>query len=307
MKIYLTGASGMVGRNILESGIQQKHEVYSPRHSEVDLLDIASVKKSLQQLKPDLIIHCAGVVGGIQANMSQPLRFFIENLDMGKNLVAAAKELEIKKFLNMSSSCMYPKDKNTPLLESDILSGYLEPTNEGYALAKVAVTKMCSYITKQQPEYLYRTLIPCNLFGKYDKFDLAHGHMVPAVIRKIHEAVQNDSPTVEIWGDGKARREFLYTEDVADFVLFAIDKLAELPEMINVGLGHDYTILEYYQEIAKVVGFKGEFTFNLDKPIGMKRKLVDVSLATKLGWKSKTNLHEGLKKTYAYYLSTLNK
>ncbi len=305
MKIFLTGSSGMVGRNILESGIQNKHEIFYPRHSEVDLLNYKAVKDSLASFQPDLVIHCAGIVGGIQANIKEPLRFFFENLEMGKNLVWASHELGIKKFLNMSSSCMYPKDKDTSLSESDILSGYLEPTNEGYALAKVAVTKMCAYITRQNPKMHYKTLIPCNLFGKYDKFDLAAGHMVPAVIRKIHEAVQNKEKTVEIWGNGEARREFLYTEDVADFVQFSIEKMEQLPEMINVGLGFDYTILEYYKEIAAVVGFKGEFTFNLDKPIGMKRKLVDVSLAKKMGWQSKTSLNEGLKKTYAYYLSTL--
>lgn len=305
MKIYLTGASGMVGRNILENGLQNKHEVLTPRHGDVDLLDYASVKKSLEFFKPDLVIHCAGVVGGIQANINQPLRFFIENLEMGKNLVLASKELKIKNLLNMSSSCMYPKDKSTALVESDVLSGYLEPTNEGYALAKVAIAKMCTYITKENPEFNYKTLIPCNLYGKYDRFDLAFGHMVPSVIRKIHEAVNNKDSMVEIWGDGKARREFLFTEDVADFVSYAIDRLEKLPPMTNVGLGYDYTILEYYQEIASMVGYKGDFTFNLDKPIGMKRKLVDVTLAQEFGWKAKTSLQVGLKKTYDYYLSTL--
>ena len=295
----------MVGRNILDSGIQNNHELFCPKHSEVDLLSYEAVKKSLSNFKPDLIIHCAGVVGGIQANIKEPLKFFIENLEMGKNLVWAAHHLGIKKFLNMSSSCMYPKDSNDALKETDILAGYLEPTNEGYALAKIAVTKMFSYISRQHSEFLYRTLVPCNLYGKHDKFDLAFGHMVPAVIRKIHEAVEAKSPTVEIWGDGTARREFLYTEDVADFVLFCLDKLEKMPEMVNIGLGFDYTILEYYQEIARVVGFQGEFTFNLDKPIGMKRKLVDVTLAANLGWKSKTSLNEGLQKTYQFYLSTL--
>lgn len=303
MRIFLTGANGMVGKNILESGILDLHDVYSPSRQELNLLNFHDVKLTLKKYQPDLVIHCAGVVGGIQANIKEPVRFLFENLEIGKNVVWASHELEIKKLINLSSSCMYPKDKDTALLEDDILTGPLEPTNEGYALAKIATAKLCMFISKQFPEFHYKTLVPCNLYGRWDKFDLSFGHMIPAVIRKIHEAVENKSTTVEIWGDGSARREFMYTADLADFILFSLKNFEALPTTINVGLGQDYSILDYYKHISTVVGFTGEFKFDLSKPVGMKRKLVDVSRARALGWKSKTTLLDGITATYKFYLN----
>lgn len=303
MKIFLTGSSGMVGKNILEGGTCLNNEWFCPSHSELDLLNYAHVEAALHNFQPDLIIHAAGVVGGIQANIKEPVRFFYDNLEIGKNVVWAAKKLGIKKILNLSSSCMYPKDKDTMLVEEDILTGSIELTNEGYALAKIVVAKLCAFISNEFKDLHYKTLIPCNLYGRWDKFDLSHGHMIPAVIKKIHEAVKNNSNTVEIWGDGTARREFMYAADLADFILFAADNFEKLPNMINVGLGHDFSILEYYKQIAKVVGFKGDFSFNLTKPIGMKRKLIDVSKSNRLGWTAKTSLKDGLEKTYNFFLS----
>lgn len=303
MKIFLTGSNGMVGKNILESGILESHDVFYPKRNELDLKDYSAVEKALKKFKPDLVIHSAGVVGGIQANIKEPVRFLFDNLEIGKNVVWASKELGVKRLLNLSSSCMYPKNREIPLLEEEILSGPLEPTNEGYALAKITIAKLCSYISAQFPELQYKTLIPCNLYGRWDKFDLSFGHMVPAVIRKIHEAVTKHSSTVEIWGDGKARREFMYTAELANFILFAIENFEQLPLMINVGLGYDHTILEYYQEIAKIIGFTGEFKFDLTKPVGMNRKLVDISKAAALGWTAKSSLTTGLTETYKFFLN----
>ena len=198
---------------------------------------------------------------------------------------------------------MYPRDAVNPLAEELILKGELEPTNEGYALAKVASTRLCEYICKEDTQLIYKTVIPCNLYGEYDKFDPNHSHMIPAVIRKLDDAVKAEVDEIDIWGDGEARREFMYAEDLADFIFYAIEGFSDMPQNINVGLGTDYTINEYYQTIAKVVGFKGKFKHDLDKPVGMKQKLIDDTKLANFGWSYKTSLEMGIKKTFQYYLS----
>jgi len=195
---------------------------------------------------------------------------------------------------------MYPKDCQDVLTEDLILAGPLEPTNEGYAIAKIMASKLCDYA---QSEFglSYKTLIPCNLYGKYDNFHPLKSHMIPAVIRKVHEASIINS-SVEIWGTGKARREFMFVEDLIDFIIWSLDNYNQLPSMINVGLGHDFSIKEYYQSIAEVIGYKGDFTYDLSKPEGMKRKLCSIQKQSQLGWEPKHSLKEGLEKTYQYYL-----
>jgi GDP-L-fucose synthase len=196
---------------------------------------------------------------------------------------------------------MYPREAQNPLQEELILKGELEPTNEGYAIAKVVATRLCEYIVKENPALQYKTVIPCNLYGKYDKFSPEHSHMVPAVIKKIYEAKQNNATEIDIWGDGLARREFMYTADLADFVFYALDHFDKMPQNINVGLGFDYTINEYYEAIAAAVGFTGKFVHDLSKPIGMKQKLIDDSKLKQFGWQHKTSLKEGIKKTLDYF------
>ncbi len=302
MKILITGASGMVGKNLSNHKEMQSYHLLTPSSRELDLLDGQSVKKYLEKNVPDLIIHCAGRVGGIQANIKHPVDFLIQNLDMGKNLVLSARDLKIKKIINLGSSCMYPRDAINPLKEDTILKGELEPTNEGYAIAKVSVAKLCEYINREDETFVYKTLIPCNLYGYHDKFDPKHSHMIPAVIRKIHEAKESDSNEIDIWGDGEARREFMFAEELSDFIAYAIPRLEEMPSYLNVGLGYDFSINEYYQAIAKVVGYKGKFVHDLSKPVGMKQKLVDVSKLNNFGWKSKLSLEDGINKTYNYFL-----
>ncbi len=293
----------MVGHNILEHDKVQSHDVLAPKRQKLNLFDYGMVEHYLQHNRPDLIIHCAGKVGGIQANMQEPFRFLLENLDMGRNVVVAAKRVGIKKLLNLGSSCMYPRNAPNPLQEEMVLKGELEPTNEGYAIAKVAVTKLCEYLSREDATYQYKTLIPCNLYGRWDKFEPAHSHMIPAVIRKIHEATVQEQSEVKIWGDGEARREFLYAGDLADMVMLGIDRFDDLPGLMNVGLSTDYSINEYYEAIARVIGFSGKFTHDLSKPVGMKQKLVDVSRQTTFKWKPNNTLEEGIKKSYEFYLS----
>lgn len=300
-RILLTGANGMVGKNILEHPLANGFEFLTPNSQELNLLNQQQVKDYLKTNNPDMIIHAAGRVGGIQANMAHPVAFLVDNMQMGLNLIQSAYDLEIPRLMNMSSSCMYPRAAANPLVEELILKGELEPTNEGYALAKIASTRLCEYIVRESPELQYKTVIPCNLYGRHDKFDPKHSHMIPAVIKKIYDAKQKQQPTIDIWGDGTARREFMYAGDLADFVFYAIEHYEKMPQNINVGLGHDYTINEYYQAIASVIGYQGEFVHDLTKPVGMKQKLIDDTKLKAFGWQFKTSLNEGIEQTLKFY------
>ncbi|MCK5819849.1 MAG: GDP-L-fucose synthase [Psychromonas sp.] len=302
MKILLTGANGMVGKNILVFAKSYQHEFLSPSSTELNLLDELSVQEYVRTNKPDMVIHAAGIVGGIQANMAQPVKFLVDNMQMGLNILTAANDGGIGKVLNLSSSCMYPREALNPLSEDLILKGELEPTNEGYALAKITSTRLCEYIRSENNERLYKTIIPCNLYGCFDKFDPNDSHMIPAVIRKLDEAKKNNQQEIDIWGNGEARREFMYAEDLADFVFYAIDNFEKMPQNLNVGLGKDYTINEYYQAVADVVGFRGSFKHDLSKPVGMKQKLIDDKKLKEFGWAYKTELKIGIQKTYEFYL-----
>ena len=278
-KIFLTGGTGMVGSNIREHIASNRYIIFAPTSAELDLTHFDSVDRYLKMHQPDIVVHSAGLVGGIQAN--------------------------IKKLLNLASSCMYPRDMEIGLTEDMILKGELEPTNEGYALAKVVATRLCEYMNREDEKWQYKSAIPCNLYGKYDKFDPKHSHMVPAVIRKIYEAKENNISEVEIWGDGLSRREFMYAGDLADFVYYALEHFDEMPQNLNVGLGTDYTINEYYQVIAEVIGYEGTFTHDLTKPMGMKKKMIDNTKLTAFGWQPKTSLKEGIKLTLEYFKNTV--
>ena len=292
----------MVGRNLREHPASADWEVLSPARADLDLTDAQSVLRWFKQHRPDAVIHAAGLVGGIQANLASPVAFLAVNAAMGQNIVLAAREAGVAWFLNLASTCMYPRGLDTPLSEDLILTGELEPTNEGYAIAKILTTRLCQYVRREDPSLHYKTLIPCNLYGRHDKFDPAHSHLVPAVIHKIQEAKRSGAETVEIWGDGTARREFLYAGDLADATLRALDEIETLPDLMNVGLGQDQSINEYYAAVADVVGWTGRFVHDLTRPVGMKRKLSDVSRLSTWGWQAPTPLHEGLRRTYQYYL-----
>jgi len=300
-RVFVTGGNGMVGRNTVER-LQTIYQVFAPSRNEVDLTDPKATLKAIDSFQPDFLLHCAGLVGGIQANINAPVRFLTENLVLGLNVVNAAAKVGVPRLMNFGSSCMYPKDRTEALSESMILTGALEPTNEGYALAKIAVSKLCDYHERENSSLHYRTVVPCNLYGKYDQFDPIKSHLVPAAIRKIHEAKASGQKAVTVWGSGGARREFMFAGDLAEFVAYSLLDFDRLPNVLNVGLGDDHTINDYYRTVAQVVGYHGEFVHDLTKPEGMARKLINVERLNQFGWKSGVSLQTGLQLTYQYFL-----
>jgi GDP-L-fucose synthase len=308
MRILLTGATGMVGRNILEHQHASRHEWLSPGSRELDLCNAAAVTAYIAEARPDFIIHCAGKVGGIHANIREPVEFMLRNFDMGRNVVVAARAARVLRLLNLGSSCMYPRNCLDHLHEDMVLGGELEPTNEGYALAKIGVSRLCRYIAAEDSRFRYKTLIPCNLYGRWDKFDPAHSHLIPAVIRKLHAAKTTGVATIDIWGDGTARREFMYSADLADCIHRALENqhFDSLPDLMNVGPGDDHSIDDYYRSIASVVGYRGSFWHDTSRPVGMKRKLVAIDRQAAWGWQPDTKLEEGVRRTYAFFLEQEN-
>ena len=300
--LLLTGGSGMVGRNLLEHLAANAWNVIAPSSQELNLCDAKATLAFVQRVKPDVIVHAAGRVGGIQANIAAPVDFLVTNLDLGRNIVMAARECKVPRLLNLGSSCIYPRNAANPLPESAVMHGELEPTNEGYALAKIAVAKLCEYVSRESPELSYKTIIPCNLYGMHDKFSPGSSHLVPAIIHKIHIARSHGLTEVEIWGDGTARREFMYAGDLADAIWRALDSFDSLPDLMNVGVGGDHSVNEYYRIAANVIGWHGRFVHNTSKPAGMMQKLVSIEKQTAWGWMPSTGLENGLRAAYAYYL-----
>lgn len=299
MKILITGAGGMVGRNLIANPRRASHDVLAPSRAEVDLTDRAVTAAFIDRHRPDLIINAAGLVGGIQANMASDARFLAENLAIGLNVLTAAARSDVPRLINLGSSCMYPKDLDGSLTEDLLLSAPLEPTNEGYALAKIATCKLTTGLGRDGVGRTWRTLIPCNLYGEFDHYEPSRSHMVAAALAKVERAVRDDARTVEIWGDGEARREFLFAGDLADFIWRFHDRLADLPEVMNVGVGEDVTINDYYRACAVAVGYRGGFSHDLARPVGMRRKRLDVSAQSKLGWRPPTPMAAGLLATVA--------
>jgi GDP-L-fucose synthase len=304
MRILLTGGSGMLGSALRRLNREYgRHDLVAPTRSELDLSDAAAVRTYLARERFDLIIHCAAKVGGIGANIADPAGFLKDNIALNIALIGEAAEARVPRLLNIGSSCMYPRDHRQPLVESDILTGPLEPTNEGYALAKIVAARHCEYLSSSG-SFAYRTLIPCNLYGPGDNYAPACSHLVAGIIAKVHSAKQAQKPVVEIWGDGRARREFLYVDDLARWILgLSIDRISELPHHLNLGYGSDLSVADYYRVAADVIGFDGDFSFDLSKPTGMRQKLMDSSLASAFGWVAETSLEEGIARAYRAFLS----
>lgn len=309
MRVLLTGGRGMLGSAIraLAPSLRPEWEIDFPSSKDFDCRNQVATQAWFAKNSYDLVIHCAARVGGIKANMANPVEFFADNLLMNTNLIEESRNAGVPKFIFIGSSCMYPRDYKNPLKESYVLEAPLEPTNEGYALSKIAGARHCEYISRQCG-LTYKTLIPSNLYGPGDHFDAEKSHLIAAILMKMHNAKEAGDETVEIWGDGTARREFLFVDDLAAFILTAASNLEALPPLLNVGKGHDYTVNEYYEAAAEVVGYKGRFTHKLDAPVGMMRKLMDSSIAEQqFGWNPQTGLKTGLARTYDYYLSERKK
>ena len=297
--ILILGASGFVGKNFLSNAEATKYKILSPFSDELDLLNKDEITSYLKRSKPDFIINAAGKVGGILKNIKSQYSFLLENTLINLNLISASKEQKVKNFINLSSSCIYPSNFNKPIKEDDLLTDRLEKTNEGYALSKIIGLKLTEYINDD--DFKYKTIIPCNLYGPHDNFDTNFGHMIPSVVNKSHNAKVKEHKTVKVWGDGTSKREFMYIKDLVEFIYFSIKNFEKLPNIINVGVGYDYTIKEYYQMISRIIGYDGKFEYDISKPQGMKRKLVDISKLNDLGWTHKYSIEEGLMDTYKFF------
>lgn len=308
-RVWITGGGGMVGRALQESfgRLRPDVRVVAPSSSELDLTRREDVDAFVRDTAPDVVVHAAGKVGGIAANIANPVEFLVANMAIGMNVIEASRRAGVTDLVNISSSCMYPKDHDGLLTEDLVLAGPLEPTNEGYALAKIAADRLCEYVAREDG-LRYRTVIPSNLYGPGDHFDEHRGHLIANVIRKIHAAKAAGAEVVEVWGDGTARREFTYVNDVTDYIatVARAEALDDLPQRLNVGIGRDYTVREYYDAVAAVVGYDGRFEYDLSKPSGMKRKLMDSSVAHGHGWSPATNLEQGLERTYQSFLTSTN-
>jgi GDP-L-fucose synthase len=304
-KIYIAGHNGMVGSAIWRVLLSKGYTNLIGASSKVlDLRNQQAVLDFVSNEKPDVIIDAAAKVGGILANNNFPYPFLMENMQIQNNLISCAHDLGVSKFIFLGSSCIYPKLAPQPLKEDYLLTGSLEPTNEWYALAKITGVKACQAIRNQFNKD-FVSLMPTNLYGTHDNFDLNSSHVLPAMIRKFHEAKQNNHAPVSLWGSGTPMREFLFVDDMAAAVVFALEN--KLPDYLyNVGTGEDLTIKELATTIQKIIGHQGEIIWDASKPDGTPRKLMDVSKMHALGWKHQVNLVEGIQKTYSWFLENNN-
>jgi GDP-L-fucose synthase len=303
-KIYVAGHKGMVGsavwRALLAAGYSN---LLGESSKELDLRNQEAVNQFVNKEKPIAIIDAAARVGGILANNEYQYEFLLENLQIQNNLIQAANDHKVEKFVFLGSSCIYPKLALQPLREEYLLTGPLEPTNEGYAIAKIAGVKMCQAIRKQFDKD-FVSLMPTNLYGPFDNFDLETSHVLPAMIRKFHEAKLNDNAAVNLWGSGNPMREFLHVDDMAKAVLFAVENV--LPDhLYNVGTGSDVAIRQLAETIQKIVGHTGTIIWDRSKPDGTPRKLMDSAKMNALGWKSEIDLVKGVENTYAWFLENV--
>src|SRR6266480_4014633 len=301
-KIFVAGHRGMVGSaltRVLETA--GFTDLLKRDRSELDLGDSAAVGKFFAKEKPEVVIFAAAKVGGIKANNDQPVEFLLENLNVQNNVIAAAHESGARKLLFLGSSCIYPKHAPQPIPESALLSGPLEPTNEAYAIAKIAGIKLCqAYAREYGARFI--SVMPTNLYGPNDNFDLETSHVLAALVRKAHEAKARNEKQLIVWGTGKPRREFLHVDDLAAACLLLLEKY-DSPEIINIGCGEDVTICELAELVCEVVGFDGELVWDKTKPDGMPRKLLDVTRIRALGWQPTFSLRKGIAQTYEWFLA----
>jgi GDP-L-fucose synthase len=302
-KIFVAGHRGMAGSAIVRRLKAEGFEnILCRTRSELDLLDERSVRDFFQAERPQVVVDAAARVGGIIANSEKPVEFLLENLTIQNNVIRSAAETGVEKLLFLGSSCIYPKMAPQPIPESALLTGPLEPTNDAYALAKIAGIRLCQAYASQYGKN-FISAMPTNLYGPNDNFDLRTSHVLPALIRKVHEAVKASSASVGVWGSGNPRREFLHADDLASACVFLLRRY-DSPEIVNVGCGEDVTIRELAETVCEVVGFKGELVFDTSKPDGTPRKLLNVEKLFGMGWRPSIPLREGIRGAYQWFLQS---
>lgn len=300
-KIYIAGHTGLFGSNTVN---QLKSDGYTnllvKTHRELDLTNQAKIQEFFMTERPEYVLFMAGMVGGIQSNSERMAEFTMENAKMTINVIDSAHKAGVKKLLYLGSSCIYPAKSVQPIKEEYLLTSPLEPTNEGYAIAKILGIKLCQYYSKQYGD-CFICCIPANVYGPNDSFDEKKNHVVPALIKRVHYAKINNIPQVTVWGTGNPRREFLFIEDAVEACIFLMNHYDD-SEVLNAGDGKSTSIRELAETIVRVIGYKGELIFDISKPDGMMERMLDSSKLIHMGWKAKTTLHDGIQKTYEWYI-----
>ena len=302
--VLVTGASGMLGQHLVPMLENKGHRVLTPSREDVDLTDADATESYIQSSTIDAVVHCAAYVAGIASSRASKHHSFDANVSMGMNLIRSCLENGITTLLNVGSATVYPSEAPQPLSESSLGQGAFEGPIEGYALSKYVVYRACA-MANEQHNVAYKTVLPCNLFGPYDNFSLETGHMLPAILHRMHQAKEQNNSPIVIWGDGSAKREFLYAPDLADFICFALDNFESLPEVMNVGSGVEVSVNEMHQHMAKITGYTGELKHDFDKPVGRLRRYLNLHHQQRLGWSPKTPFEEALAITYDYLRGTL--
>jgi len=304
MKVFLTGGRGMLGQHIKKQLESAGHEVLSPSSVELNLLDADATSESIKGAMPDVVVHSAAVVGGIQANIDGGGRFLTENLAIDYSVIFGSKQAGVKNFIYIGSSCMYPTSRLEPLKVSDLLSGPLEPTNASYALAKITGAKAVEAFDSDG-DLNWKTFIASNLYGPGDHFEPTRSHLVAAIISKVHKAKDEESKNIVMWGDGKVKREFTYVLDFAKWITQSISSLEGFPSLLNVGCGIDFTVREFYEIAMEELNYEGKLISDPTKPNGNLRKLMDSSVARGLGWHPSTSINEGISITHSWFTENI--
>ena len=300
-KIFVAGHRGMVGSAVVRRFQQAGFEnILTRTRQELDLMDRSAVRAFFEAERPDYVVDAAARVGGIAANFEKPVEFLIENLTIQNNVIQAAADFGVMKLLFLGSSCIYPKLAPQPLTEDALLTGLLEPTNDAYAIAKIAGIKLCQAYAREYGKNFISGM-PTNLYGPNDNFDLHTSHVLPALIRKVHEAKKDGAQEVSVWGSGTPRREFLHVDDLADACFFLLENY-DSPEIVNIGCGEDVSIRELAETVCEVLGFEGSLFFDSSKPDGTPRKLMHVGRLLALGWKPRIGLKDGIRDAYDWFL-----
>jgi GDP-L-fucose synthase len=298
-KIYIAGQEGMVGQAVYKAIKKSKYKIIDCKRTELDLTNQKKVENWFKKNKPSIVINAAGKVGGILDNSLYPNEYLYVNTIIGLNLLKNSYDYKVKQFINLGSACIYPKTVRQPIKEEYLLSSQLEKSNEGYAIAKIAVLKYCQYLQNKKKNFI--SLMPANLYGEGDNFDLKSSHVIPALIRKFHEAKINKKKRVEVWGSGLVKREFTNVKDLAEAIVFLINKKVSCA-YINIGGSEQITIKNLSLLIKEITKFNGKIFFNKKYPDGVKERKLDVNLINKLGWKSRIPLNKGLEEYYKYFL-----